>query len=324
MLLNIGIAKFPSHKPKSGQRTVKCALMICAVVALCLAAYDAGAQDYAKITDVQARPDLKGITVKIQGPVGKHSAFVIERPYRLVLDIESTGLGNLPGKVQVGKAGIKEIRVGSVNQKGRVVVDFGDNPVPPFSIDRTTDSLNISLGSVSESPLPRAAAESSRLKSQVHAKQAGPQVVERKGKSFSRLLLGRNSRLLVRSAGVEDNLVYVELGEIGNPASSCRLVIDYDKKNQEISGASVSDSHGLLKKFQLVSGDMEAVRMTRTKAGPRKQLEAQGDRNVPSRKFKWGLQSSKAPENSVPKMSSKSPLKMEEFDLKKREMITRQ
>ncbi len=323
MLSNIVRPAFISSRANPGSYKLMSAVIISAVIAVCLMPYNAAAQDYSKITDVQVGPDLKGIAVKIQGPIGKHSAFVIEKPYRLVVDIESTGLGSLPGKVSVAKGGMKEIRIGSVNQKGRVVVDFGDNPVPPFSIDQTKDGLNISLGAVSETLVPRAA-EPARLKSAIQTKKQTPDGVERKGKSFSRLLLGRNSRLLVKSAGVEDNLVYLELAEIGNPAASCRLVIDYDKKNKEINGASISDSHGLLKKFQLVSADVDSVRMTRSKGGPKKRVEVDEDRNASPRKFKWGIQSNRGAGNPIPKVSSKAPLNIEEFELKKRELITRQ
>ncbi len=100
----------------------------------------------ANITSVQVAPDLKQITIRCDGPIGRHSAFVIRQPFRLVVDLESTGLGNIPRRISVARNPVSEIRIGYANSRARVVVDFGGHPVPSFKIYKQNNSLVVNLG----------------------------------------------------------------------------------------------------------------------------------------------------------------------------------
>ncbi|MGB6066534.1 MAG: AMIN domain-containing protein, partial [Desulfomonilaceae bacterium] len=100
----------------------------------------------ANITSVQVAPDLKQITITCDRPIGRHSAFVIRQPFRLVVDLESTGLGNIPRRINVARNPLSEIRVGYANSRARVVVDFGEHPVPPFKVYEQNNSLVVCLG----------------------------------------------------------------------------------------------------------------------------------------------------------------------------------
>ena len=122
----------------------------------------AWAAESANITSVQVAPDLKQISIKCDGPVGKHSAFVIQKPYRLVLDMESTGLGKIPTKINVGRNPLNEIRLGYANSRARVVMDFGDNPVPSFKVDKQSNGILVSLGVKAGAWQPRPARETGR------------------------------------------------------------------------------------------------------------------------------------------------------------------
>ena len=55
-----------------------------------------GAAGSPSITNVKVAHDLRSVTIFGDQDLGRHHAFVIKEPYRLVLDFESTGLGRVP------------------------------------------------------------------------------------------------------------------------------------------------------------------------------------------------------------------------------------
>ncbi len=199
-----------------------------------------------KILGVQVSPDLKRITIKCDSPAGKHSSFVIQRPQRLVLDLESTALGTVPTKIAVGREPINEIRLGFLNERARVAIDFGDSAVPPFKIEKVNNDIVVSLerglavcspGAVAGGQ--RGAACSARYAQAASAKPANPRP--------------DGAAIAVKHSGVANNMVYVELTNRKNPKQSYRLVIDVDPEAMQPRNATLSDSSGSLKKYEMTA-----------------------------------------------------------------------
>jgi hypothetical protein len=272
-----------------------------------------------KILGVEVSPDLKHVTIKCDSPAIKYSSFVIERPCRLVLDLESTALGSVPHKIAIGRDPIKEIRLGFLNERARVAVDFGDNVVPPFKIEKFNNDIVISLDRGNAGG-GRALRELSRPYIAV------PRIQPAAPKSPSAVPVNAHavaSEISVKQSGVANNMVYVELANRKNPKQSYRLVIDMNIDAMQPMRATLSDSSGNLKKYEM-SANTEpspeaAPEPARTAVGPRKapvDLESQDD---DKKKFKWGAQ----PAAQSAGMSSASPspgvlFHIEEYQLEKR------
>ncbi len=102
------------------------------------------------ILGIDVAPDLRRITVRADGPPAKPKAFVLPRPNRLVMDFESCKLGPVVGKIRVDREPIREIRLGSTDAKVRVVVDFGEHPVPPHTVNLEGNHVVVLLGRTKE------------------------------------------------------------------------------------------------------------------------------------------------------------------------------
>jgi len=251
--------------------------------------------DQSEITSVQVAPDLSHISIHSTGPLGKHSAFVIDRPYRLVIDFESTAIGNTKSKVRIDKGMLIEIRLGYNKGRARVVVDFGDHPVPPFHIDRSRDAFIVALGQVSPISEERLTArpnsptrnlpqqtppDKPTAPVQIQSKPASTPPIsgpESKPVPLSKFQQhGDDSTVVVKDAGIKSNLVFVELVHKSDPRISYRLIVDLDVEELNIRSASMSDAKGNLKKFQISRTEMEKLTQSRSEnqaiTGPRRHL----------------------------------------------------
>ena len=128
------------------------AILVFCFVPLLLSSASAQELETPLITNVQIAPDQKQLMIKADKALGAHSAFAFENPYRLVIDFESTGLGKVPAKIKVDKPPINEIRLGKNGHRARIVVDFGEYPVPPFMVERKGNLAVVALGAVPTDP----------------------------------------------------------------------------------------------------------------------------------------------------------------------------
>jgi len=280
--------------------------------------------DSATITGVQISPDLRQVAIKFDGMAGKHSAFVIENPYRLVLDFEATGLAKVANKINVGRDPIDSIRLGQGNGRTRLVVDFGNNPVPPFRIDRQASAVIINLasgGTPSHRPAPLARpaplppdAMARPLpvakKPAVATRAAAPKAKDPETQPTAK----RSAGMAVKSAGMAENFVFVEIADQKNPKNTYRLVIDMDREELNVRGATLSDPRGNVKRFQVTS---QGGPVKGSPEPEKQELKADNSEstNDSKGKFKWGLQSSEtgAEFDSAEKAG---PFRMERFELK--------
>jgi len=288
-----------------------------------------------EITAVQIAPDFTSITITSEGPLGKHSAFVIDRPYRLVVDFEETGLGKLQGKIRVDNGPMNEIRLGYHNNRARVVVDFGENAVPPFQIERNNNLAVIALGKVSGPP--RASAPKSRpvakptpvrsqdlpthpdpSKTEVAPTRPAPARSESSALQSSRQGTD-DSTVSVKEAGVRNNLVFVELVNLKDPKLTYRMIVDLDVDELSIRSASLSDSKGNLKKFEFLKSENELIsrsnRENRVAMGPRKHSVVAGSVGAKAPKYDWSESSIEMGKMPVRGTRTGWPLRIEEFRL---------
>ena len=96
------------------------------------------------------------------------------------------------------------------NSRARVVVDFGDHPAPSFRIDRQNNGLLVNLeprvGAWQPKPVAKPAAELPKDPVQPKAVVSAPAAPE-----------VRSSKVSVKTAGVKDDLVFVELASKKDP-----------------------------------------------------------------------------------------------------------
>lgn len=269
-----------------------------------------------RIQGVNLSPDLKNITIKCDGPIERHSSFVIQRPYRLVLDLESTALGAVPARISVGREPISEIRLGHANDRARVAIDFGDHVVPPFKIEKTHDGIVVRLS-------PGTAPPRSEVRNAVQGppmKPARPSVrpIERTPRERDA------SGIVVKDTGISNNMIYLELTTRKSPNQSYRLVIDMDAEAMRPKLATVSDSQGNMKKFEVSEAKEIATETApepvRPVVGPRKTAVGSDNQDSSKKKFKWGMQSAAQSSGPAePETSSGLPFRVEEFQLRKRQ-----
>jgi AMIN domain len=262
------------------------------------------------ITSVKVSPDLKRISISCDGPVGKHSAFVIQKPCRLVLDLQSTGLGRTPTRIKVGRGPLDEIRLGYANSRARVVVDFGDHPVPSFKIDKVTNGLLVNLGVKAGAwqprPKPKPAAQS-------QSKLVPPKTVASSPASPA----VNSSSVSVKTASVKDDQVFVELASKKDPKHTYRVVVDLDVDQLLVRQATVSDNQGHVKRFDFAlnkSAGETPTLFQKPSVGPRK---AAGPTAAPSEapaKFKWGVQAGENTQQPAVRLNAGPPIRVERFE----------
>lgn len=299
------------------------------------------------ISTVRISPDLRQIVVRAEGILGRHSAFAFDKPYRLVVDFESTSLGKVPSRIKLEKPPISEIRLGKLENRARLVIDFGDNPVPSYAIERQDNMAVIALG------------ESVQIKGQNHAEaihdpEPKPQkrsVVSSKPvplkkeqsntteqvpaptpiKNVSSLPANQNRsnavqpQQAVKKAVLSNDLLLVEFQDPTNPEQTLNLAIDIDLKDHTLKGASLSGVNGEIKRFEISEytdqNDYSEARR------PNAASPSVGPRKVGASNTVFDTRPMEKPRNvfnSAPSVTSiqppesqafQNPLKMEEFKL---------
>ena len=91
-------------------------------------------------------PDRGGVSLSIKGNPSQVSAEVLTNPNRLVIDFNDTAISKTPHKIQASEWGLKEIRLGINKSATRVVLDFGDNPVPTHRLRKLGQGLFVEIG----------------------------------------------------------------------------------------------------------------------------------------------------------------------------------
>lgn len=297
------------------------------------------------ITNVQVSPDQKQIVIKGDKPLGTHSAFAFENPYRLVIDFENTGLGKVPAKIKVDKPPINEIRLGANARRARLVVDFGEYPVPPFMVERKGNLAVVALGNVPTDPrmIQRSSsAESSPKPYHATGPKAQRRITPKKETTHlpsspidhptvSSVAPGTKTGqpgFLVKQSLVTNNMLLVELQNSKNPSETYRIVLDLNLDDMTVHNASISNSNGIVKKFDLVDLGSKVVQGNTGReeatngfpnAGPRKKSKLVVEQKPFGRtKYSWGSTNSSPPEvdSANQQSASSNPFRLQKFELK--------
>ncbi|MBI4964896.1 MAG: AMIN domain-containing protein [Desulfomonile tiedjei] len=273
---------------------------------------EAPAANPANVTGVQVSPDFRQIMIKGDGPLGKHTAFVINQPYRLVVDFDDAGIGReVPARTKIGGDLINEIRLGKVNSRIRVVADFGENPVPAFKVHRQGNLVVVALDNRTAS-IPRTGTGSTPAPVALRVSQKA-ETVARSTKAPSPPKVEKPSGMAIKTSGVKDGLIFVELADRGDPKRVYRLSIDLDSAASRIQHATLSDNSGNVQRFapgadKPIPGGQEEK--AKSAAGPRREGLSQTTDATKRIKYHWGLPSVEPKEPYDQQVSSRSPFQV--------------
>ncbi len=202
----------------------------------------------ANIVGVHPSPDLKQIKIKFDGTAARPIAYVVERPYRLIVDFESTGVGHVPPKMAMNRGLLREIRTGYNSARARVVLDFGENPVPQFNVLRQSELVIVNLGKNDQS------AEKSKPSPERITAEPRPPLRKSFSESVPSVDRGSenvDSHFLVKGAGVTNDLIFLELADRKDPKRAYRLVFDLDYDDLQLRTATLKDALGNVKRFDM-------------------------------------------------------------------------
>ncbi len=289
-------------------------LVSCVFASLGIWMVPALALEHGSIVGVKVSPDLRRIVIQSDGPLGQYKAFVIGQPYRLVMDFKDAGLSRGLSRIKFDKKPIREIRLGSTAIRTRVVVDFGQNPAPPYKVRREGGHLVVLLGESLPIP-PRAATSGSlKAKAQTPPPKSAPKQARKPEKK-------QNASLLrIKSAAVVDGLIVVELSKAKDPKRSCKLIMEVDLDRMKLSRAVLNDGEGNIacaektSKHASTSADSESVGSVR---GPRKAPAETTSLPPRGTHYKWGLPKveTRGPTKSLDRKVG--PLRVESFSLRR-------
>lgn len=271
-------------------------------------------RDLGKITGLRVLPDGNAIVIESEGRVGRHSAFVIKNPFRLVVDFDSTAPATAPGRMKGQGDRIREIRVGYANSRTRMVVDFGDRPVPAFKVDRADGRIFLALGNgVPASDIPVKPKSPARPQNRTHTdEKPSPRP------SSASPVAG----LTVKNAGVRDKLVFLELADRKDTRNSYRLVIDLDTRAMVVKNATMSDEKGNVKRFELAAqvseGESSSAEGTVAIRGPRRHVQEDGSNKGIKPKYKWGMPAVEQRGPAAARSAESGPFRLEKFQLEAR------
>jgi len=266
------------------------------------------------ITGAQFSRDGKQISVQSDGPVGRHNAFVLAHPNRLVVDFPENGFKGIPRKIGGVSPGVKEIRLGHFNSRARVVVDFGESPVPPYRIHPEGARVLVVFGK------PMAAApESPRFRKPVlsvkpSAKEQSSGTRESPGDK-------KMPPLSIKSANVVGDLIVLQLSDPKNPQRSCRLVMEVNLDRLQVVRTTLSDAKGNLKSSDVTHERLdsdEAGHQGSVQRGPRKQADISDQEMPQPPTFKWGLPEVKRMEPSPKRETASGTFRFEHWVFQKR------
>lgn len=294
--------------------------------------------DAGGVTDVKVSADAKQVRIGGDGPLGRHAAFVIGAPSRLVVDFENAPLKAAQRRTLVDKGSLKEIRLGHFKDRTRVVLDFGDNPVPNYKINGEANQVIVDLGAPDAAAAPHARKKETapplkpkwpdspagqkvtgdtpkaKVGDSRPAKQPEPKVqVVRQPSSPS-----NGGRIALKSAGVTDDLVSIELVDAKEPKLVYRLVLELDTEKVQVRRATLSDHKGNIKTCDFARTCIEGYEPTplhKITRGPLKEPQADAAKaKTDKSRLKWGKAGSKPPQTDMPDEANPAgDVRVEEF-----------
>jgi hypothetical protein len=260
------------------------------------------------ITGVRLAPDSSSVAVLYQGQVAKPSAVVMGHPYRLVLDFESSDLGKVGTKIPGKREPIKQVRLGHANARTRVVVDFGENPVPPFQIVHSAGQVTVTFGNrlcQSRDSFDEPAASSAKPRNQ--GETAG---------RVASLRAAKKLPLAVKTSEFQNNVVVVELKDARDPKQLYRLELDVDYGSSTVRRATLTETSSRVRSVSERLGIAAPGLKRDTEEIQEGSVAKPADGTTPSteiRKFTWGTAAAADTSQSKPEPGGKNGLKVERY-----------
>jgi hypothetical protein len=87
-----------------------------------------------KIAEVNVSADAQRVSIRTEGNVGRHAESAVSNPSRLVIDIPSATLARPLNVTGAGRECGLGIRAAKSDSGARIVLDFGDGPMPQYRI----------------------------------------------------------------------------------------------------------------------------------------------------------------------------------------------
>lgn len=197
-------------------------LLGAALLAMIPGVFSASAAD--NLTKVTASPDLRRVIIESSGKIGQYNVFELERPPRLVIDVQGVSPGTAAKTTPPERTGGLKIQVSESRSGSHVVLDFGGGPVPSHRIRQMDNYLIVFLGdwrapsasTVASAPPP--AAVQSKPKTQARS-PAKPRPLRNTANSTRAKL----SDLAIKSAQVMDGIIVLKVADRANPDRLYRI-----------------------------------------------------------------------------------------------------
>jgi hypothetical protein len=267
------------------------------------------------ISEVHVSPDSRHITIRSDGPLGRHTDFVIGNPNRLVIDFGESGLLKAPRRIRVSTDLVKEIRLGYFGSGARLVIDFGAHAVPHYRILDESAHVVVVLEGKGPSEVPGSPkGKAPKVLAKRPSTPATPTADER-------ALTKKKPSIAIKSANVTDDLVVLELADAKDSKRSCRLVLEVDVERLQVRRATVSDLKGVLKRCDVSEERAAAATWegpSGTGRGPRKESSAGEVREGSGQPYKWGLPAVKAREPGNGGEKPTGPVRLQGVTLQRR------
>jgi hypothetical protein len=313
----------------------RCIIPVLVSLLLCICGWPDAAAGQGSITAVQVMPNARGIIIRSDSSLGRHSTSVFQNPSRLAIDFETTKLGKVPARIRVNEGGIQEVRLGYSNSRARVVMDFGNGPVPKFKIEQGHSMMVVALDKSAPANNPdkitSAADEASPPPEAFRAPAATPHPARSPVPGHAVVAQGsvspkqvNSSAAVVKTSGARDNHVFVELADRKNPKRKCRVVIEIDPHSFNVQKVTLSDVEGNLRLFQAAEGEVSGgapVVSHRAGTGPRRMPHVASSAPSPVKKrLQWGAPAAQPGKEPEPSFRG-APGRLQEFRLEHRRSV---
>lgn len=112
-----------------------------------------------EVTDIALEKKDDSVTFNIvaDGKPGNYTAFKLDSPPRLVVDLLEMGTRLGKKSLKVENPYVKDVRIGKYPDKLRLVFDSAKPQLPPYQVNRLEDRIVVSFGNVPQSTAPQIA-----------------------------------------------------------------------------------------------------------------------------------------------------------------------
>jgi hypothetical protein len=191
-----------------------------------------------EISDITVTPDGRRIAIRSNASMGSYTEDVIANPARLIIDIAGTSISSLPSISGLAEGSMLNIRTGNTTSGARVVLDFGNRPVPDHRIVKMNNYLLVLLAQAASQEALLAKPSVERL----GPEDTAPAVPKRtfRAKRIAADAAPNTSDLTIRSARVVDGIIVLKLASKTNPAMAYKVDLGVDLRHMGFSTARIT------------------------------------------------------------------------------------